>query len=57
MVGEVTRGVTARDEYERVARDIRYAFYREASAVVGVVEYEYEHIYICMYVCVCAWVF
>jgi tRNA(Ile)-lysidine synthase TilS/MesJ len=27
-VDEVTRGVTARDEYEKVSRDIRYGFYR-----------------------------
>lgn len=31
VVGEVTRGVTARKEYEAVARDIRYSFYREES--------------------------
>jgi tRNA(Ile)-lysidine synthase TilS/MesJ len=28
VVDEVTRGVTARDQYEKVARDIRYQFYR-----------------------------
>jgi hypothetical protein len=27
-VDEVTRGVTSRDEYEKVSRDIRYGFYR-----------------------------
>ena len=27
-VEEVTRGVTSRDEYEKVSRDIRYGFYR-----------------------------
>jgi len=31
-VEEVTRGVTSRDEYEKVARDIRYAFYRQCRA-------------------------
>ena len=33
-VEEVTRGVTSRDEYEKVARDIRYAFYRQCRAEV-----------------------
>lgn len=28
-IDEVTRGVTARDDYERLARDIRYTFYRD----------------------------
>ena len=28
-IDEVTRGVTARDEYEKVSRDIRYQLYRE----------------------------
>ena len=28
-IDEVTRGITARDVYERVARDIRYQFYRD----------------------------
>ena len=28
-IDEVTRGVTARDEYERIARDLRYASYKE----------------------------
>lgn len=31
VVGEVTRGVTARDEYEKVSREIRFAFYQEVS--------------------------
>ncbi len=31
-VDEVTRGVTNRDEYEKVARDIRYAFYKQCMA-------------------------
>lgn len=29
-IDEVTRGITARDKYERVARDIRYQAYRDA---------------------------
>ena len=29
---EVTRGVTNRDEYEKVARDIRYSFYKQCMA-------------------------
>eukprot|EP01034_Spumella_vulgaris_P030676 gene30676-37927_t len=32
VINEVTRGITSRDEYEKVARDIRYQFYQE---VVG----------------------
>jgi tRNA(Ile)-lysidine synthetase-like protein len=28
-IDEVTRGITARDQYERIARDIRYQFYRD----------------------------
>jgi tRNA(Ile)-lysidine synthetase-like protein len=28
-IDEVTRGITARDDYERIARDIRYTCYRE----------------------------
>jgi tRNA(Ile)-lysidine synthetase-like protein len=40
-IDEVTRGVTDRDEYERVARSIRYQFYRdqveESENVVGIV--------------------
>jgi tRNA(Ile)-lysidine synthetase-like protein len=28
-IDEVTRGVTARDDYERIAREIRYRFYRD----------------------------
>jgi tRNA(Ile)-lysidine synthetase-like protein len=28
-IDEVTRGVTARDDYERIARDLRYTSYRE----------------------------
>ncbi|KAG7337842.1 tRNAIle-lysidine synthetase [Nitzschia inconspicua] len=31
-IGEVTRGITARDDYERIARTIRYDSYREAVA-------------------------
>jgi tRNA(Ile)-lysidine synthase TilS/MesJ len=31
-VDEVTRGVTSRDEYEKVSRDIRYGFYRACMA-------------------------
>jgi len=31
-IGEVTRGITARDEYERIAREIRYDFYRDTVA-------------------------
>lgn len=29
-IDEVTRGITARDEYERIAREIRYKFYQES---------------------------
>ncbi|KAL3932440.1 MAG: hypothetical protein SGBAC_010850 [Bacillariaceae sp.] len=29
-IDEVTRGVTSRDDYERISRDIRYTSYREA---------------------------
>lgn len=32
VIAEVRRGVTARDEYERVARDLRYDTYRQALA-------------------------
>jgi hypothetical protein len=28
-IGEVTRGVTARQEYEAVSREIRFDFYKE----------------------------
>lgn len=28
-IDEVTRGITARDRYERIAREIRYTFYKE----------------------------
>jgi len=35
-VDEVTRGVTNRDEYEKVARDIRYAFYKQCMAQASV---------------------
>ena len=28
-IGEVTRGVTARDDYERIAREIRFGLYRQ----------------------------
>ena len=35
VVDEVTRGVTARDEYEKVARDIRYQFYKVCMAEVA----------------------
>jgi hypothetical protein len=30
-IDEVTRGVTARDEYERIAREIRFELYRQCS--------------------------
>mmetsp|Transcript_25543 Transcript_25543/g.52705 ORF Transcript_25543/g.52705 Transcript_25543/m.52705 type:complete len:981 (+) Transcript_25543:126-3068(+) len=30
-IDEVTRGVTARDDYERIAREIRFGLYRECS--------------------------
>ena len=29
VVDEVTRGVTARDEYEKISRNIRYQFYKD----------------------------
>lgn len=32
LINEVTRGITDRAEYERVARDIRYDFYRQVGA-------------------------
>ncbi|KAL7541249.1 hypothetical protein ACHAXR_010754 [Thalassiosira sp. AJA248-18] len=31
-IDEVTRGVTARDDYERIAREIRFGLYRQCSA-------------------------
>ena len=31
-INEVTRGITARDDYERIAREMRYDSYREAIA-------------------------
>jgi tRNA(Ile)-lysidine synthetase-like protein len=31
-IGEVTRGITAREDYERIARTIRYEMYRDAVA-------------------------
>lgn len=31
-IGEVTRGVTARDDYERIAREIRFDLYRQCCA-------------------------
>jgi tRNA(Ile)-lysidine synthetase-like protein len=34
-IGEVTRGVTARDDYERIAREIRYNSYREAVEAIN----------------------
>lgn len=30
-IDEITRGITARDEYERIARDIRFELYRECA--------------------------
>lgn len=43
-IDEVTRGITARDDYERIAREIRYTSYREAVArtkdVMGLVSKE-----------------
>lgn len=32
VIGEVTRGVTSRDEYEKVSREIRYGFYHTCIA-------------------------
>ena len=34
-VCEVTRGVTDRNAYEKISRDIRYGFYREAMGLVN----------------------
>jgi len=34
-IDEVTRGVTARDEYERIARELRYQTYKETIALAG----------------------
>ena len=36
-IDEVNRGVTARDQYERIARDLRYTFYKEtiSKATMG----------------------
>lgn len=31
-IDEVTRGVTARDDYERIAREIRFELYRQCSS-------------------------
>lgn len=44
MVGEVTRGVTAREEYEQVARDIRFGFYKEVILLCSC--------YVCVYICI-----
>jgi tRNA(Ile)-lysidine synthetase-like protein len=33
VINEVTRGITNRDEYEKVSRDIRYGFYQEIIAL------------------------
>ena len=45
-IDEVTRGITARDDYERIAREIRYTSYREAVArtkeIMGLVSKEEE---------------
>ena len=38
-VDEVTRGVTNRDEYEKVARDIRYSFYKQCMAEASAAGY------------------
>merc|ERR1719502_2426278 len=35
VVDEVTRGVTARDQYEAISRDIRFGAYRTAAAEHG----------------------
>lgn len=32
-IDEVTRGITARDDYERIARDLRYTSYKETIAL------------------------
>jgi tRNA(Ile)-lysidine synthetase-like protein len=32
LIEEITRGITARDDYERIAREMRYGFYKEAIA-------------------------
>ena len=32
-IDEVTRGVTSRDDYERIAREIRYQFYRDTIQI------------------------
>jgi tRNA(Ile)-lysidine synthetase-like protein len=34
-IDEVTRGVTARDDYERIARDLRYTSYKETIALAN----------------------
>ncbi len=34
-IDEVTRGVTEREKYERITREIRYSLYREALAIAG----------------------
>eukprot|EP00533_Pseudo-nitzschia_delicatissima_P003670 CAMPEP_0116108408 /NCGR_PEP_ID=MMETSP0327-20121206/16769_1 /TAXON_ID=44447 /ORGANISM="Pseudo-nitzschia delicatissima, Strain B596" /LENGTH=775 /DNA_ID=CAMNT_0003601317 /DNA_START=329 /DNA_END=2656 /DNA_ORIENTATION=- len=43
-IDEVTRGITARDDYERIAREIRYTSYREAvtrtKEIMGLVSKE-----------------
>lgn len=33
LIDEVTRGITARDDYERIARDLRYTSYKETLAL------------------------
>jgi hypothetical protein len=34
-IDEVTRGVTQREEYEKVSREIRFGFYKEVVAKLG----------------------
>lgn len=34
-INEVTRGITDRSEYERIARDIRYGFYKEVLSSIN----------------------
>lgn len=43
MVNEVTRGITERDAYEKVSRDIRYGFYTEVINAALTGEFDEDH--------------
>ena len=43
VINEVTRGITSRDEYEKVARDIRYRFYQDSVSEILQSELSCDH--------------